>query len=78
MIGSSAGQKDYFAQVLSQATGEISLTHGQTAGNIFSLSMDQCNIDGPTYSDSEGIQMLNLPFMAQATAANNEMSIVLT
>jgi hypothetical protein len=40
--------------------------------------MGQCNIDSPTYSDSDGIQMLTVPYMAQATAANNEMSLVLT
>lgn len=38
----------------------------------------QGEIDGPTYSDSDGIQMLNIPYMAQATSANNEMSLVLT
>lgn len=78
VIGSSAGEKDYFAQVLSQATGTISWQHGQTGGNIVTLTMAQCNIDSPTYTDSDGIQMLNIPYMAQATAANNEMSLVLT
>lgn len=78
VIGSGAGEKDYFAQVLSQATGTISWTHGQTGGNIVALSMGQCNIDSPTYADSDGIQMLSIPYMAQATAANNEMSLVLT
>jgi hypothetical protein len=78
VIGSGSGEKDYFAQVISQATGSISWQHGQTAGNIVTMTMGQCNIDGPTYSDSDGIQMLTLPYMAQATAANNEMSLVLT
>lgn len=78
VIGSSAGEKDYFAQVLSQATGTISWQHGQTGGNIVTLTMAQCNIDSPTYTDSDGIQMLNIPYMAQATAANNEMTLVLT
>jgi hypothetical protein len=64
--------------VISQATGTIAWQHGQTAGNIVTLSMGQCNIDSPTYIDSDGIQMLNVPYMAQATAANNEMSLVLT
>ena len=78
VIGSSSGEKDYFAQVISQATGTIAWQHGQTAGNIVSLSMGQCNIDSLTYTDSDGIQMLNIPYMAQATAANNEMTLVLT
>ena len=78
IIGSGTGEKDFFAQVLSQATGAIGWQHGQTAGSIITLAMGQCNIDGPSYSDSDGIQMLNIPFMAQATAANNEMSLVLT
>jgi len=78
VIGSGSGEKDYFAQVINQATGTIAWQHGQTAGNIVTLSMGQCNIDSPTYSDSDGIQMLNIPYMAQATSANNEMSLVLT
>jgi len=77
-IDTGVGQKDYFAQAISQATGAISWQHGQTAGNIVTLTMNQCNIDSPTYSDSDGIQMLTVPYMAQATAANNEMSLVLT
>jgi hypothetical protein len=79
VIGSGAGEKDYFAQVISQATGSISWQHGQTAGNIVTLTMGQCNIDNPTYSDSDGIQMLTVPYMAQPTSAgNNEISLVLT
>jgi len=78
VIGSGSGEKDYFAQVISQVTGSISWQHGQTAGNITTMTLGQCNIDGPSYSDSDGIQMLSVPFMAQATAANNEMTLVLT
>jgi len=78
VIGDGQGEKDYFLQTLARTRGEISFKHGQTAGNIFELKMEHCSIsDGPTYSDSEGIQMLNIPYEAESTAANNHLSIVL-
>jgi hypothetical protein len=73
------GTKDFFAAVSTQTLGAIAWQHGQTAGNIVSFNAPTCNLDSPTYGDSDGVMMLNLPFMPVPTSAgNDEFSIVLT
>lgn len=72
-------QKDYFTTALGTTLGSLALTHGTTAGNRVVLSAGQTDIASPTYSDSDGIHMLNLPFIAAPTAAgNDEFSIAFT
>jgi hypothetical protein len=77
--GSSAGEKDFFAEVSNQALGEIAWQHGQTAGNIVTFNAPTCNLDSPTYGDSDGVMMLNLPFMpVPSSAGNDEFTLVFT
>jgi len=79
VIGSSAGEKDFFAAVSAQTLGAITWQHGQTAGNIVTFNAPTCNLDSPTYADSDGVMMLNLPFMPVPTSAgNDEFTLVLT
>jgi hypothetical protein len=79
VIGSSAGEKDFFAAVSAQTLGAITWQHGQTAGNIVTFNAPTCNLDSPTYPDSDGVMMLNLPFMPVPTSAgNDEFTLVLT
>jgi hypothetical protein len=79
VIGSSAGEKDFFAAVSAQTLGAIGWQHGQTAGNIVTFNAPTCNLDSPTYADSDGVMMLNLPFMPVPTSAgNDEFTLVLT
>lgn len=79
LAGSGAGEKDFFALVSAQTLGAIGWQHGQTAGNIVTFSAPTCNLDGPTYGDSDGVMMLNLPFMPVPTSAgNDEFTLVLT
>jgi hypothetical protein len=69
--------KNYFAQLLDRTVSEISFQHGQTAGNIVEVTMEHCSISGPiTYSDSDGVQMANIPYEANNTADNNHLKIV--
>jgi hypothetical protein len=71
--------KDFFTIANGTATGNLTFQHGQTAGNIVTFSSPQTDIGQPTYSDQDGIQMLNLPYVATpTTAGNNELSIALT
>ena len=73
------GTKDYFAIASAQTLGAISWTHGQTAGNIVAFNAANCNLDSPSYGDSDGVMMLNLPFMPNPTSAgNDEFTLVLT
>jgi hypothetical protein len=79
IIGSGAGEKDFFAAVSAQTLGAIGWQHGQTAGNIVTFNAPTCNLDSPSYGDSDGVLMLNLPFMPNPTnAGNDEFSLVLT
>ena len=79
LIGSGAGEKDFFALVSAQTLGAIGWQHGQTAGNIVTYNASTCNLGSPTYSDSDGVQMLGLPFMpVPSSAGNDEHSLVLT
>ena len=71
--------KDYFAAAISTATGNLTFQHGQTAGNIVTLTASQADLGGPTYMDQDGIQMLSIPYVAVPTSAgNNELSLAYT
>lgn len=70
--------KDYFAALSSQALGELSFTHGATAGNILALTMPQVNIGGVSYTDNDGVMMLDLTYMPNPTSGNDEIELVLT
>jgi hypothetical protein len=77
LAGSGTGEKDFFALVSDQTLGEIEWQHGQTAGNIVTFNAPTCNLDGPTLGDSDGIMMLNLPFMPiPSSAGNDEFTLV--
>ena len=70
---------DYFADATGTGTGTNTFQQGQTAGNKLTWSAPQTDIGAPTYSDSDGIQMLNIPFRATpTTAGNDEYSLVAT
>jgi hypothetical protein len=71
--------KDYFTIANDNTTGSLTFTHGTTAGNIVGFTAQKVDIGNPTYSDSDGIQMLNLPYVAIPTSAgNDELSLVYT
>ncbi len=71
--------KDFFAIANADTTGSISFQHGQTAGNIITFTAQKIDIGQPTYSDQDGIQMLNLPYVALPTSAgNDELSLAYT
>ena len=71
--------KDYFTAANSSATGNLTFTHGTTAGNRVVFTAAQVDLTNPTYGDSDGVMMLNLPYVAlPTTAGNNEFSLALT
>jgi hypothetical protein len=75
----SIATKDFFAIATGSSTGSISFQHGGTAGNIVTFTTAQSDIANPSYSDQDGIQMLNLPYVAVPTSAgNDELSLVYT
>ena len=71
--------KDYFTLALGSTTGNLTFLHGTTAGNRVTFTASQVDVTQPTYSDQDGIHMLNLPYVAlPTTAGNNEFSLAFT
>lgn len=71
--------KDFFTAATGSSTGSISFQHGQTGGNICTVTTAQSDLGNLTYSDQDGVQMLNMPFIAVPTnSGNNELGIVYT
>ncbi|MFZ9620421.1 MAG: phage tail tube protein [Prochlorococcaceae cyanobacterium] len=75
----SIATKDFFTIANGSTTGSITFQHGATAGNIVTFTTAQSDIGSPSYSDQDGIQMLNLPYLAIPTSAgNDELSLAYT
>lgn len=71
--------KDFFTIANDSTTGSLTFLHGTTAGNRVTFTTAQTDINNPTYSDQDGIQMLNLPYVAIPTSAgNDELSLAFT
>jgi hypothetical protein len=64
--------KDFFTVANNDTTGLVTFQHGITAGNIVTLLAPIVDIGNPTYSDQDGIQMLNLPYVAIPSSAGND------
>lgn len=72
--------KNYFTAALTdQALGNLTFQHGTTAGNIVDFASTRIDIGDVSYSDQDGIAMLNIPYTAiPSTAGNDEFSLVYT
>lgn len=71
--------KDFFNIAQTETTGNLTFLHGTTAGNRVTFTAGQCDISNPSYGDQDGIQMLNIPYVAvPTTAGNDEVSIAFT
>lgn len=65
--------KDWFDVVRQRTSGALSLVHGDTAGNIIEITAPQVELSNPSYSDSQGILMLNLDMILKPAAGNDEL-----
>ena len=71
--------KDFFTIANGTSTGSITFQHGGTAGNIVTMTTAQSDLGNLTYSDMDGVQMLNMPFIAVPTnSGNDELSLAFT
>ena len=71
--------KDFFTVATGSSTGSITFQHGTTGGNIATVTTAQSDLGNLTYSDQDGVQMLNMPFIAVPTSSgNDEFSLVYT
>lgn len=72
--------KDFYNLATSGTTGAISFQHGQTAGNIVTVTMSTVNFGAPSLTDIDGTMGLSIPFMALKSAAglSDELTIAFT
>lgn len=72
--------KDYFSAALTDSTlGNLTFQHGTTAGNIVDFASTRIDIGDVSYSDQDGIAMLNIPYTAiPSTSGNDEFSLIYT
>jgi hypothetical protein len=71
--------KNFFSIAEARTTGALQVVHGTAAGNILTVNVPQAEIGSPEYGDSDGVLMLNVPFVALPTSAgNDEFSLVFT
>ncbi len=71
------GTKDWVGSALASETGVLQLIHGTVAGNIIEINAAHAQVKKPSYSDSDGIQMITTPLaLRHGTAGNDEWSIV--
>ena len=72
--------KDNITAALSDSTlGNLTLKHGQTAGNIVTLTSSTVDIGDVSYEDQDGIHMLSIPVVAvPGSTGNDEMILVFT
>lgn len=65
-------EKDFFTIANDDTKGLVTFQHGTVGGNIVTLLSPIVDIGNPTYSDQDGIQMLNLPYVAIPSSAGND------
>ena len=70
--------KDWFAAVIAGDLGELTITHGTTAGKIIEISCPKTQLSDPSYSDQDGIQMIGLKTIYKPNIGNDELVITLT
>ena len=72
-------QKDYFAAASVDTTlGNLTVTHGITAGNICRFTSSKVDIGDVAYGEADGVTMLEIPYTLVPSSANDELSIVFT
>jgi Phage tail tube protein len=72
---------DFFADAVASTTGNLSIVHGTTGGNIVTLASaaNAISLGAPAYSEDSGIVMLNLPFtLVPGTSGNDEFTLAYT
>lgn len=68
--------KDFFSAAIGTTLGNLTITHGTTAGNKFKVDSTRVDITQPTYTDDNGVVMLSVPFVAvPSSSGNDEISL---
>ena len=70
---------DWWTRAKNSTTGALSVTHGTVAGNKVTLAAPNLQLTKPTYSDMDGVQMLQMGLnYIPGSSGNDEFSIACT
>lgn len=73
----SVATKDWVALARGSAKVALALRHGQGATNVVEINSARAQIGKPSFSDSDGVQMVTVPLeFVPSSAGNDEWSIV--
>lgn len=64
--------KDWFTTSLATAAVALALTHGTVAGNKVVLASSTVDLIQPTYTDNNGVQMIQMGYVLVPTTAGND------
>ena len=64
--------KDWFTTALTNGLGALSLTHGTTGGNKVLLTSSTVDLLQPSYTDNNGVQMIQCGYVLTPTSAGND------
>jgi hypothetical protein len=67
--------KNWFQSIETAATGALQVQQGQSAGYIVVVDAPSVQLINPSYSDSDGIAMLEMDLIFNPTTGNNEIKI---
>lgn len=71
--------KDWFAIARNATLGNLNVVHGTTAGYRVQVQSSRVQLTTPSYSDMDGVHMLQLGLnFVPSSAGNDEISIILT
>jgi hypothetical protein len=71
----TVAEKDYWAIAKDATKGALSLEHGSRAGLKVIVQANFVNLENPTYQDSNGTQMLSVPFTVNPNTGDDELLI---
>ncbi|WP_198116932.1 phage tail tube protein [Massilia rhizosphaerae] len=66
--------KDWWTAARNAATGSLTVTHGTVAGNKVTIAAPLAQITQPTYSDKDGIAMIQASLVLVPNAGNDELT----
>lgn len=75
MEATTVAQKDWWTSIKNVATGALALVHGTTAGNKVQIDAPKVQIFNPSYSEFQGILMLNGDLVYAPNAGNDELVV---
>lgn len=64
--------KNWFTTALGDGLGPLSITHGTAAGNKVILASSNVDLLQPTYTDNNGVQMIQVGYVMTPTGSGND------